>query len=81
MDKIDLLEEGSNRTMFSAGVANEVIAALNSLIGLEGKNGIKITKSDSNIVIEFTGATGSVAPATPSTPTDTTNYACLARWA
>lgn len=48
------LEPGSDRTMFSASVANEVIRAVNALLMLQGArdSGLTVTVSDSNVIID-----------------------------
>ena len=71
-----------NRTAFSADVLNEIVDAINPFLNMKGAGGIKVIKSDANIVIAYTGLTGSGA--TGSVVIDGGSgsvYNCIARWA
>ena len=58
VDKIERLkEDNSERTMFSAATANELIDLLNAIRKLEVKDG-KVIWSDAKVVIEFSGSAG-----------------------
>ena len=58
----------SNRTPFSSGVMNEFVDGLNPLLAMEGRDGIKITKSDANFVISWSGSvSGSAGEPSPGT--------------
>jgi hypothetical protein len=48
---IERFEEGDGRTPWSAAVMNEIIDRLNLFIRMIGHDGIKVTYSDSNVVI------------------------------
>lgn len=67
-DKIALLTEGSADTLLSASRGNQLIGAVNALLGLTGVNGIDIVKSDSNVIIDGARARGgtTAAPASSS---------------
>lgn len=52
-DKIELFEAGSNRTLLSAAVANELVRSLNALLSIKGSQGIIVTKSDGNFVVSI----------------------------
>lgn len=44
------------RTSLSARVMNEFVDGLNPLLAMEGRGGIKITKSDTNFVVSWSGS-------------------------
>lgn len=82
--------DDTSRHMMLSHVANEVIRRINSLWNIKGSNGIKVIKSDSNIVISWVGenetstedaieagtvVTGSITGSVENT------YNCLARYA
>lgn len=56
MNEIIPVQPGGGRTFLSAGLANEVIRAVNALRRMRGRNGVRVTVSDSDVVIEGSGA-------------------------
>ena len=66
--RIEPLEPGDTRTLLSAEVANQLIAAINSLLNMKGGNGIIIRRSDANFIIELQSDNSSETPAAPDNP-------------
>lgn len=77
------------RTAFSAGVMNELIAAINMMLNASGKNGIMVYDSDSNRVIALdenylkkfiTDSVNVITANSGSGGGDTYNYNCECRY-
>lgn len=49
----------TERTMFSAQTANELINAINAFLAMKGAGGIKVHKADAGFVIDGSAITGS----------------------
>ena len=60
MKKIEPLIPGdSKRTAFSAEVMNEIITAVNALIGMRGEGGTRVYAAEAGYVIYSSGSLGS----------------------
>src|SRR5687767_14593458 len=53
MKEIPLIEKGSFLTLLNRSLANALISAVNALLSVRGGPGIKVTVSDSNVVISI----------------------------
>lgn len=67
MKPIERFKEDGERTAFSAGVMNEIIDAINSLILMRGEGGTKVYKAESGFVIYSSGSIGSSESEAPPT--------------
>lgn len=61
-EKLQRFEAGSGDTLLSASRANQLVDVLNAFLALTGRNGIKVTISEGNAVIEYTGNVDATAP-------------------
>lgn len=80
------VEGDSTRTAFSAGVMNEIVDTLNSVAKIRGVGPIKVTTSDAEYVISFSGSFAGSGSYTPPSDGNTTVVSssvvyCLCRYA
>ena len=54
-DELDMLQEGSERTMLSIDVVNPMLAKINALINMRGEGGCRVVRAQGNFVITTDG--------------------------
>lgn len=85
-NQIEPFTEGDwTRTALSAGTMNELVNAINSLLNMEGRGGIRVYKSDNKFVIwggNLSAASGSTQPIIPTSGSVNNYYTtCLCKYA